>query len=251
MIPKVINYCWFGNNKLTDDVKKCIESWKKFCPDYEIRQWNETNFDVNQNDFLKSAYKEKNWAYVSDYARLKILYENGGIYLDTDVELLQSLDSVIDRGPYLGFEFGFKHDVDVNPGLGFACEPRMQLLKQLIYTYEDTSYDASLSIVERATSILTKNGIYLENSFQNAMGFNIYPTEYFGPMNYYTGQILVTNKTISFHHYSASWTNRLEKYILNIERCGRDKNSIQFKIRRLITLPLRVLNRLHKYLSRG
>ena len=92
MIPKMIHYCWFGGNPLPDEVKKYMETWKKYCPDYEIKEWNERNFDVNQNQYCSEAYEAKKWAFVSDYARLKILYEHGGIYMDTDVEVCKPLD---------------------------------------------------------------------------------------------------------------------------------------------------------------
>ena len=104
MIPKKIHYCWFGKNPLPADVKKCIESWKKYCPDYEIIEWNESNFDITQNPFMKAAYENKAWAFVSDYARLKVVYDNGGIYLDTDVELLKSLDSLLENPCYLAIQ---------------------------------------------------------------------------------------------------------------------------------------------------
>ena len=129
MIPKVIHYCWFGNNPLPFEVKKCIDSWKKICPDYEIKRWDETNFDVYQNDFIKSAYESKAWAFVSDYARLKIVYDEGGIYLDTDVELKKSLDelrknegffAIQQEGHYCatGLGFGAKKENEI-----FDCMP--------------------------------------------------------------------------------------------------------------------------------
>lgn len=97
MIPKIIHYCWFGGNSLPSDVLKCIKTWEKYCPDYEIKRWDESNFDVNSHPFIKAAYESKAWAFVSDYARLKVVYENGGIYLDTDVELLKNLGFFIEK----------------------------------------------------------------------------------------------------------------------------------------------------------
>lgn len=112
MIPKVIHYCWFGNNPLPNDVKKCIKSWEKYCPDYEIKRWDEHNFDVYQNEFIKSAYDAKAWAFVSDYARLKIIYDEGGIYLDTDVELQKNLDGLRKMMVFLLYN---KKDIIVRP----------------------------------------------------------------------------------------------------------------------------------------
>ena len=127
MIPKVIHYCWFGNNPLPFEVKKCIDSWKKICPDYEIKRWDETNFDVYQNDFIKSAYGSKAWAFVSDYARLKIVYDEGGIYLDTDVELKKSLDELRKNEGFLLFS---KRDIIVQLVWDLEQKKKMKLLKR-------------------------------------------------------------------------------------------------------------------------
>lgn len=104
MIPKIIHYCWFGGKPLPDEVKYYISTWQKYCPDYEIKEWNESNFDVNQNQYCREAYETKKWAFVSDYARLKILYEYGGIYMDTDVEVCKPLDHLASYGFWSGFE---------------------------------------------------------------------------------------------------------------------------------------------------
>ena len=118
MIPKVIHYCWFGGNELPELAMKCIDSWKKFCPDYEIKQWNEKNYDLDSSRYIKEAYKNKKWAFVSDYARLDIIYNNGGIYLDTDVELIGKLDEFLDEKCFLAAE----REEYVNTGLGFGAE---------------------------------------------------------------------------------------------------------------------------------
>ena len=119
MIPKVIHYCWFGGNPLPPDARRCIASWKKHCPDYEIRQWNETNFDISAHPFMRAAWEAKAWAFVSDYARLQVVYTHGGIYLDTDVELKQSLDGLLAHSCYVGLQ-------QVGPlvatGLGFGAQ---------------------------------------------------------------------------------------------------------------------------------
>ena len=103
-IPKKIHYCWFGRNPLPESAKKCIESWKKYCPEYEIIEWNEDNFDLTENRYAREAYEQKKWAFVSDYARLKIVYEQGGIYMDVDVELIKPLDELTELDGYMGFE---------------------------------------------------------------------------------------------------------------------------------------------------
>ena len=119
-IPKVLHYCWFGGAPKPKNIQNCIRSWKKYCPDYEIIEWNEQNFDVSQSLYTRQAYDARRWAFVADYARLKILYEQGGIYMDTDVELLRSLDDLL---VYPAF-FGFQHNNEVATGLGFGAEAR-------------------------------------------------------------------------------------------------------------------------------
>lgn len=106
MIPKIIHYCWFGGNPLPDLAVKCIDSWKKYCPDYEIKRWDESNFNLNCCDYVKEAYRAKKWAFVSDYARFKVLYDEGGLYFDTDVELIKPIDDILARGPFMGVEIG-------------------------------------------------------------------------------------------------------------------------------------------------
>ena len=139
MIPKKIHYCWFGGGPLPTDVKKCIDSWRKFCPDYEIIRWDESNFIISdQNNFVQAAYENKAWAFVSDYARLRIIYENGGIYLDTDVELIRNLDELLDHVAFFG-----AHQVNglVATGLGFGSEKRTKILKELLRLYDNTDFD--------------------------------------------------------------------------------------------------------------
>ena len=104
MIPKKIHYCWFGNNPLPESVQRCIESWKKYCPGYEIIEWNEGNYNINKIPFIEKAYKEKKYAFVSDYARLDIIYNEGGIYLDTDVELIKNIDPLLEHSCFLALE---------------------------------------------------------------------------------------------------------------------------------------------------
>src|SRR5687768_11691675 len=136
-IPKKIHYCWFGGNPLTPLAKDCIESWKKYCPDYEIVEWNEKNVDIDSSPFMKAAYDNKKWAFVSDYARYKIIYENGGIYLDVDVEVIKSLDDLLEYGAYMGFE-GNEY---VNSGLGFGAMAGDETLKDILNVYDKTSYE--------------------------------------------------------------------------------------------------------------
>ena len=107
MIPKIIHYCWFGRKPKSEEFNKYLESWKRFCPDYEIKEWNESNFDLNKNDYCREAYEAKKWAFVADYVRLKVLEKYGGIYMDTDVELIKSLDKFLHYNAFMCFEFYF------------------------------------------------------------------------------------------------------------------------------------------------
>ena len=130
-IPKVIHYCWFGGNPKSKLIENCINSWRKKCPDYEIIEWNESNFDINCCDYVKEAYEAKKWAFVSDFARLKIIYDNGGIYLDTDVELISSLEKFLEYDSY----FGFEDSEHINTGLGFGAVKHNPILEVMINDY--------------------------------------------------------------------------------------------------------------------
>ncbi len=212
-IPKVIHYCWFGRGDMPKLAKKCIKSWKKFCPDYEIVCWNEDNFDINENRYAREAYDAKKWAFVSDYVRLKVLYENGGIYLDTDVELIKPLDKLIEDGGFMGFD----DNGIVSTGLGFACEKGNELVGRLLKDYEDISFilpDGSLDLTpcpDRNTETLVELGMDLENKDQIFMGIKMLPEDYLCPVKYYTGKKVITKNTYSIHHFCASWTSATAK----------------------------------------
>ena len=135
-IPKVLHYCWFGGAPKPKNIQNCIRSWKKYCPDYEIIEWNEQNFDVSQSLYTRQAYDARRWAFVADYARLKILYEQGGIYMDTDVELLRPLDDLL---AYPAF-FGFQHNNEVATGLGFGAEAHSPVVKALLDDYDSLPF---------------------------------------------------------------------------------------------------------------
>ena len=143
MIPKTIHYCWFGNNPIPAEYQRYIDSWRKYLPGYDIKEWNEHSYDVNCIPFSEEAYNVRKFAYVSDYARLKILYEHGGVYFDTDVEVLKNMDDLLAKGPWMAIE---KHnntpnaDDMVNPGLGFAVEPHNPIIKEIMSFYENTHY---------------------------------------------------------------------------------------------------------------
>lgn len=222
MIPKKIHYCWFGGNPLPELAKKCIASWKKYCPDYEIIEWNESNFDLNSCDYVREAYAEKRWAFVSDYARFKILYEYGGLYFDTDVELIKPLDEIISRGNFMGRET--ESLLSVAPGLGIGVAPDLGIYRELLELYHTMSFineDGTQNlktVVSYTSDILLKHGLKNINGVQFVDGIYVYPKEYFCPMDYETGELKITKNTYSIHHYTASWHNEKEKYAFNLQR---------------------------------
>ena len=215
MIPKIIHYCWFGGNELSDRELYCISSWKKFCPGYEIRRWDEKCFDVNSNRYCKEAYERKKWAFVSDYARFKILYEEGGLYFDTDVEMIKSIDDIVEKGSFFGFERA-DFDCAVAPGLGMGVERHNNLYKEILQYYDNTAFiradgkENLRTVVDLVTMIFREHGLESDLEIQEICGFYLYPYEYFSPMNFITGKITLTENTRSIHHYTGSWKTPLE-----------------------------------------
>ena len=210
-IPKIINYCWFGGNEKSEKIKKCIESWKKICPDYKIIEWNEKNFDININEYVKEAYNSKKWAFVSDYARLWIIYNYGGIYLDTDVELLKKLDKLLEYEAFFACE-NIKY---VSTGLGFGAKKGNKLIKNILDDYNNLKfinkngeYDTTPCPV-RNTKVFNKY-LNLNENYDKVIIRNsiiILPKEFFCPLDYETGKIKKTKNTIAIHWYEASWLN--------------------------------------------
>lgn len=219
-IPKVIHYCWFGKGKMPKLAKKCIKSWKKYCPDYEFVLHTEDNFDLTQNRYMREAYEAGKWAFVSDYARLKIIYDNGGIYLDTDVELIKPIDDLLLTKGFMGFdEKGI-----VATGLGFGAEKGNKIVSEFLKDYDnipfvlpDGSYDLT-PCPDRNTEALKRLGMDIKNTNQTFMDITFLSDEYLCPMNYYTGKKTITENTYSIHHYSASWTSVVTKRTTRIKR---------------------------------
>lgn len=176
MIPKIIHYCWFGGKPLPDLAKKCISSWKKYCPDYEIIEWNETNFDLYYNDYVKEAYESKKWAFITDVVRLYALVNFGGIYMDTDVEVLKSLDEFLDNEAFSGFEAKDRIPTGI-----MASEKGSAIMSELLSDYEGVHFkndDGSLDMttnVTRITDVCLKHGLQLNGEFQVVNGFALYP----------------------------------------------------------------------------
>ena len=217
MIPKKIHYCWLGGGKKPPLAEKCIKSWKKYCPDYEIIEWNETNLDMESFPlYTRQAYERKVWGFVPDYIRLWIVYNYGGIYLDTDVELIKSPDALLGKPAYFGFEDGGC----VALGLMFGAQAGNPILEEMMEDYENRSFikeDGSIDTTaapDLNTIVFERHGIIKNNTYQEIPGIAvIYPTEYFCPLGYYTGVLKKTKNTYSIHHFMASWQTDEQKKI--------------------------------------
>jgi hypothetical protein len=219
-IPPIIHYCWFGGRALPESAQKCIASWEKYFPDYEIKEWNESNYDAHKIPYIHEAYNAKKYAFVSDYARFDILYQHGGIYFDIDVEALKPFDRILENGGFMGFET----NGCVNPGLGVGCASGENIVRQILELYgtlrflnTDGSYNER-TVVEYITAILKKNGLKEENAVQKLDGFTIYPIDYFNPKNFVTGNIMITANTYSIHHFAMSWFSELDIFLITRRR---------------------------------
>ena len=244
-IPKTIHYCWFGTNPLPKTAKKCIESWKKFLPDYQIIQWNEKNYDISKIPYIRQAYAEKKYAYVSDYARFDILYQYGGIYFDTDVEVIKSLEDIITQGPFFACEINgtlsplcttnnslldcpySSFSIRVSPGLGMGVESGNPFYKEFLDLYKDLDFirpDGSynqVAVVRNTTTLLVAHGLKDVESVQKIAGFTIYPQDYFNPYDSLTGILNVTENTCAIHWYSLSWLPSLRRIRVRLMRMLR------------------------------
>ena len=227
MIPKKIHYCWFGRGKRPKLAKKCIKSWKKYCPDYEIIEWNEDNFDVNINDYTKWCYENKKYAFLSDYVRLVVVYQNGGIYFDTDVELLRNPDFLLKNQAFFGFETdgnevsnSDKADVNsglaygsVASGLAYGSVASGLALKAMIEEYEPLldGKHGTVMCPQLNTAALVKLGLKRDGSYQQFSWGTVYPKEYFNPYESTTGRLNKTCNTVSVHWYMGSCLTTRQK----------------------------------------
>lgn len=206
MIPKIIHYCWFGRGEKPKRIQKCIDSWKKNLPDYQIIEWNEDNFDVSQFKYTKDAYEARKYAFVSDVARVKALYENGGIYLDTDVMVYKTFDSILNNQCVLGFE----QDNYIATSF-MACEKEHSFIYDFYKLYFDLPfYDEKGNIipgtnVSKLTNLLLEKGLERNNSYQEIEDISIYPQEYFSPYDYGNCIHQNTKNTICEHLFFVSW----------------------------------------------
>ena len=218
MIPKKIHYCWFGGNPLPELAQKCIASWKKYCPDYEIIEWNESNFDLNCCAYVKEAYEAKKWAFVSDVARLYALVNYGGIYMDTDVEVIRPIDDLLQYEAVSGFEAKDR----IQTGL-MACREGQLLFVELLHDYdrahfvkEDGTYDTTTNVT-RITNTCLKYGLQLNNTLQTIKGFTLLPYDYLCPKNSSTKVLTITKNTLVIHHFDGSWLPEVDRLAAQLQ----------------------------------
>ena len=218
MIPKIIHYCWFGGKPLPKSAETCIASWKKYLPDYEIKRWDESNFDVNAIPYTREAYAACKFAFVSDYARFWILYHYGGVYFDTDVEAINNMDDIISAGNFMGVEQQNDERITVAPGLGMGVIRENSLFGHMIEVYSrahflsDDGTPCLKNIVEITTEQLQKYGLRNISEIQECCGFTIYPKDYFCPIDYDTRELKITENTRTIHHYAESWVPRSTRF---------------------------------------
>lgn len=228
-IPKIIHYCWVGGNPKPQSVLYCIESWKRCCPDYEIREWNETNYDFTKNEYMRQAYEAKKWGFVPDYARLDIVYEYGGIYLDTDVEMVRSFDELLEHESFFGFEDTGDGEFFVNCGHGFGAAPGHEAVRRARDLYEQIFFrqeDGSLNQLPSpyyTTQALRQLGLVQENRDQSLPGVQIFASDVLCPKNFRTGVVTKTPRTVSIHHFTASWVDEKIKAEMTHQQKIRDR----------------------------
>lgn len=227
MIPKTIHYCWFGGKPLPKSVKDNIKTWKKQCPNYKIIQWDESNYDISANDYTRQAYERGKYAFVTDYARLEIVHEYGGIYLDTDVELIKPLDAFLKYDAFFAMEEAGR----VNTGLGFGSTKNNEILDQTKHQYDNQLfYDGNKenlkTCIEYSAPVFENLGLANKNKTQyfNQSRIAVFATDVFCPQSLETGKTAITNDTVSIHHYDSSWkkhpqiSRHLTKYKIRLRK---------------------------------
>jgi len=231
MIPKIIHYCWFGGQEMPKNEASYVEGWKKLLPDYHFMLWNENNFDINTVKFTQQVASVKKWGFVNDYIKAFAIYNYGGIHLDTDVEIIKPFDDLLEKNICFS---GFEDKTWIAPGLIFAGEKGCLVAKEIMRYYSNYNFinkDGSLNMIpspQILSKILLKYGLKQNNTYQELGIFTAYPTEYFCPKSFITGQIVNTENTYSIHHYSASWVSEEGKTGIKdrwhfFEKYGEDK----------------------------
>ncbi len=257
MIPKTIHYCWFGRGDKPDLAKKCIESWKKYCPDYKIIEWNEDNFDIDINSYVREAYDAKKYAFVTDYVRLYVLEKYGGIYMDSDVEVIKPLDHFLNEKAFSSFE-----NNDYIPTGIMASEKNNLWIKSLLHDYDNLHFinngnmDLTPNTIRITKTTIDKFKLIPHSSYQKLGNgvVTIYPHDFFCPKSHITNEIEITENTHTIHHFAGSWMRPEEierKKIKDhyIKKFGSKKGIIIgnaiYSIKHPITMMKKILFRHH------
>ena len=223
MIPKIIHYCWFGRGEKPELAKKCIASWRRFCPDFEIREWNEDNCGDLAIPFMAEAYAAKKYAFVSDVMRLVVLEQYGGVYFDTDVEVLRDISPLLEDEGFIGFE----NDRFVNSGQVLAAIPHHPVIGAMIAEYKTLHFlnpDGSINAVgcpHLNSDVMERFGLVRNGQEQLVAGIHVYPEDYFNPMDSTTGKLTKTEHTYSIHWYSMSWLPKRTQIRAKVGRIWR------------------------------
>lgn len=240
-IPKIIHYCWFGGNMPTK-FEKYIEQWRHKCPDYELKLWNGDNFDLNSKEYLKKAVQAGRWAFVADYVRLAVLYEHGGVYLDTDVELLGSFDSLLEQNLVFGFETGKQ----IN-GAVILAERKNPFIREVLEVYQGFLFEGK-DIVEKMVPIpyilsrmVEQKGLILNGKTQTVAGITLLSRDYFYPLSFEGEGKCFTKNTIAIHQYAGSWSSNITKLDVFLKK--RFSISIQPIIKGLSNLKRKLLRK--------
>lgn len=207
-IPKIIHYCWMSGDEYPEDIKRCIDSWKKHMPDFTFKLWNSGNFDVNMTQYTREAFDAKKYAFVSDYIRLYALYHEGGIYLDIDIEVFKSFEPLLDQDAFTGFESGRRVAAWI-----FGSKRNNPLFRELLDHYtgrrfqnDDGQMDMTPNTVP-VTKTLIEHGLQQQDEVQNLDQITIYPTDYFCPKNPWSGKVSITDRTYALHHFKGAWNH--------------------------------------------
>lgn len=214
-IPKIIHYCWFGRNEMPEKIVYCIGTWKKYCPDYTFMLWNEDNYDITCNKYIEQAYENKKWAFVSDFVRLDVVYQYGGIYLDTDVELIKELETLRKYQAFMAVE----RDLNIATGLGFGAVAKNQIIKELRDIYLGVSFveaNGELNLTAcpvYTTDYFKRKGYIKNNVIQKMESVYILSSDFFCPLDYKTGKMHQTDNTYGIHWYAETWVPREDRTI--------------------------------------
>ncbi|MBP5651083.1 MAG: glycosyl transferase [Clostridia bacterium] len=220
MIPKIIHYIWLGKGETPKVFDKCLASWKKYCPDWEIKRWDESNLNIDLCPYVREAYDARKFAFASDVLRLDVLNRFGGVYLDIDVELLKPIDEFLDEYAFTGFETSGL----IAPGLILACEKENLDFVAILNSYKSRHFlvdgvQDTKTICQTFTEYYEKFGLKAENITQKVNNFTVYASEYFSPYDVITNKKKITSKTYSIHWYNASWYTPWQKFKRGCKKC--------------------------------